>query len=163
MKKRILIIDDDPSVRQSLHEVLRDAGYSAATAADGLSGKSRLKTTAFDLLVLDLNLPGLSGFDILDFARVHCAKLPIVILTGLIDQCEPGALAGADALFEKPPDVPALLQRIKELLREPSAKRLARISSGSGAGQTNFTAEHGWPGIAALSPAATVWPVRADD
>lgn len=88
-----------------------------------------LESGTFDLIVLDLNLPRLTGFDILDRARLRDLALPIIVLTGLTNQCEPGALNGADALFEKPPDVAALLHKIEELLHHPPAKRLSRLPS----------------------------------
>lgn len=126
MKKRILIIDDDPFVGQALKKVLHEAGYLAAVCEDGEEGVTKLESGHFDLLVLDLNLPGLSGFDILDRTRVRHSALRVVVLTAFADQCEPGSMEGADAVFEKPPDVRALLTRIDKLLSEPATKWVRR-------------------------------------
>ena len=121
---RILIIDDDRSVRDSLKQVLQDTGYAVSAAADGQEGLSALNQQQFQLLILDLDLPKVSGWDILDVAAEQHPSLPVVILTGLADQCEPGALAEADALLEKPTDADVLLNLVETLLNEPTEKRL---------------------------------------
>lgn len=130
MKNRILVVDDDAGVGDSLKRVLEETGYTVVLAADGQEGVSRLSQQEFDLLLLDLNLPKISGFDILDLVTEHYPSVAVIILTGLLDQCEPGALAGADALVEKPPDVDLLLRTMENLLREPAGKRWPKISNG---------------------------------
>ena len=130
MKKRILVIDDDVSVRSALKKILNTAGYSVKLASNGREGADSLVREKFDLLVLDLDLPEVSGFDILDFAADRDACLPIVILTGMAGQCEAGSVAGADAVLEKPPDVWRLLNTIERLLTETTAERLERLAHG---------------------------------
>lgn len=140
MKSHVLIIEDDQSVRDSLKKVLEESGYAVAAAADGLEGAACLKRLHPDLMLLDLNLPKLTGFEILDLVRERHAGLPVIVLTGLADQCEPGALAGASALLEKPVDVKVLLEVIKVLL--------------DGAGKPGSLNSHGAPwGIGAAHPA----------
>lgn len=128
--KRILIIDDDLSIRDALKKVLGGIGYTVVLAADGREGVICLEEQEFDLLLLDLDLPKVSGFDVLDVAAERHPALPVLILTGELDQCEPGALVGADALMEKPPDVALLLKTVDELLNEPAARRLRRLEEG---------------------------------
>ncbi|HZR16256.1 MAG TPA: response regulator [Verrucomicrobiae bacterium] len=130
MKRRILVIDDDVSVRDALKKILNTSGYSVQLASDGREGADSLAQDKFDLLVLDLDLPEVSGFDILDIVAERDASLPIVILTGMAGQCEAGSVAGADALLEKPPDVWLLLNTIERLLGETSAERLERLAHG---------------------------------
>lgn len=127
MKSRILIIDDDKSVRDSLSKVLQETGYSVELAADGREGAMFLVGKEFDLLVLDLDLPKLSGFDLLDIRLERQPALPVIILTGMASQCEPGALGIIDALLEKPADVRVLLGTIEKLVTEPKEKRAQRL------------------------------------
>lgn len=127
MNKQILIIDDDLVVRNSLKKVLQDLGHRVALAADGQEGLACLKQETFDLLLLDLDLPKISGWDLLDHVQKQGARLPVVVLTAFLDQCEPGALAQADAWLEKPPDVSRLLQTLDQLLHEPAEVRCLRL------------------------------------
>lgn len=124
MKKRILVIDDDASVREALEKILMASGYAVELASDGREGAERLEKCEFDLLVLDLDLPELSGFDLLDIIAMRAYALPVLILTGMADKCDSGAVAGADALLQKPPDVWLLMNTIERLLTLPSAARM---------------------------------------
>ena len=126
----VLMIDDDPSVRGSLSKLLEESGYGVRTAADGRSGLRLLQREQFHLLVLDLDLPGISGWDLLDFAGSHWPLMPVLVLTGFSSQCVPGSLYGADALLEKPPDVARLLDIIATLLSETAEARLHRRGKG---------------------------------
>jgi DNA-binding response OmpR family regulator len=130
MTKRLLFIEDDASVRDSLSRLLQETGYAVVVAADGREGARCLKQRSFDLLLLDLNLPKLSGFDILDLAVARYPALPIIILTGMARQCVPGSLIGADILLEKPPDVDLVLKTIQRLLLEPAEQRFRRLGAG---------------------------------
>lgn len=127
MRKRILIVDDDAAVGEALRRVLAATGYEVVWIADGEAGVSRLQQEPFDLLLLDLNLPKVSGFDILDLVGERYPCLPVLILTGQLEHCEPGALSGADVLLEKPPDVTLLLKTVEGLLSESAATRLRRL------------------------------------
>lgn len=121
MKKRILIIDDDAAVRHSLGKVLTRAGYEVILAADGRTGSAELAQQALDLLLLDLNLPDISGFDLLDLATQRVPPVTVIILTGLAEQCAPGSLEGAAALLDKPLDAALLLKTVEGLLTRPTA------------------------------------------
>ena len=125
-KPCVLVVDDDVAVRDSLCNVLEQAGYTVVVAADGRDGLAELKHQQMDVLLLDLNLPKLNGFELLDVAVEKCPLAGVIILTGMLAHCEPGALAGADALFEKPPDVAKLLQTIAQLVAQPAEERLKR-------------------------------------
>jgi DNA-binding NtrC family response regulator len=123
-KKQILIIDDDSSVRDALEKVLAGTGYKVELAANGTAGLAKLNELYFDLLLLDLNLPDLTGFDILDVAAERTPLVPVIILTGEAEQCAPGSLAGAAALLNKPVDVLELLKTIEQVLAQPAESRL---------------------------------------
>ena len=130
MKPCVLVIDDDASIRAALKKVLAESGYRVVLAADGREGTRRLKEQECDLVVLDLDLPKISGWDILDLTAAGCSLLPVVVLTGYSGECVPGALVGADALLEKPPEVGLLLKTIAGLLAEPANKRAERRAQG---------------------------------
>ncbi|MBM4273532.1 MAG: sigma-54-dependent Fis family transcriptional regulator [Deltaproteobacteria bacterium] len=78
----ILVIDDEPGVRQGLQEILATGGYEVETAADGESGLLRVKENLFDLVLTDLSLPGVGGMEILQFLVRHHPECPCIIITG---------------------------------------------------------------------------------
>jgi DNA-binding response OmpR family regulator len=129
MKKRLLIVDDDSSVRQSLKKVLEDSGYEVLVASDGKEAESTLNKLAVDLLIVDLNMPTKSGWDVLDDVTAQHPLVPIIVITGMADQLDTLRIGGGGALLEKPIDPPNLLQRIEKLLAETPEQRLLRISS----------------------------------
>lgn len=145
LKKRILVVDDDVSVRDSLKKLLEETGYAVLLCADGQEGAETLVQNKVELIVLDLDLPKLTGFDLIDLAMARASSTPIIILTGVADQCLPEALAGADALMEKPPDVCLLLQTIQSLLAEVPADRLRRRCLVSHSGRSRLFVAGSFP------------------
>ncbi|HVV72727.1 MAG TPA: response regulator [Verrucomicrobiae bacterium] len=126
MAERILVVDDEKSIREALSKVLRAEHYDVLSAETGHDAMERYKTGRIDLLLLDLNLTGGNGWATLDWlARVN-PLLPVVIITGRANQRALAEKSGADALMEKPLNVPLLLQTIRELLDEPMECRAAR-------------------------------------
>lgn len=128
---RILVIEDDPAIRRGLVDALGFAGYSTSEAADGAAGLMEVERHDFDLLLLDLVLPGRDGLSVLREIRVTQAKLPVIILTarGGEDDRVLGLSLGADDYVVKPFSVRELLARVQAVLRR-SPKRsldLARI------------------------------------
>jgi DNA-binding NtrC family response regulator len=127
-KKKVLVVDDDTSVRESLGKVLGDAGYEVLLATDGLEARERLDSDPVDLLLLDINLPRQNGWDTFERITSQDPTIPIIIVTGQPDQYPTALAAGVGALMEKPVDVPQLLQTIEELLVEPREDRLRRMT-----------------------------------
>lgn len=127
MKKNVLVVDDDDSVRESLKKVLQDAGYEVTLAAGGLEALGRCDLEPIDLVLLDLNLPNQSGWDVFEPLTRDHPFTPIIIITGLPNQYPTALTAGAGALMEKPIEVPALLKTMEELLAEPQEHRLSRL------------------------------------
>ena len=127
MKKTVLIVDDDAPIRQALRKVLQAEGYEVILAADGLEGLEQFDSKHIDLLLLDLNLPAKSGWDLFERFSSTNPLLPIVIITGRHNQYRLAAAAGVGALMEKPLDVSLLLQTIAALLIEPAEARLKRL------------------------------------
>jgi DNA-binding response OmpR family regulator len=127
MKKVILVVDDDPQIRQSLGKLLSVEGYEAALAADGQQGVEIFDTRQIDLVLLDINLPGSGGWEI--FGAITSANpfLPIIVITGKEDQQDLATLAGVGALMKKPLNLPVLLKTIRELIAEDSKTRPSRM------------------------------------
>jgi len=125
MKKRILMIEDDEELCEEKGEILIDEGYHVTTASDGLKGKRLLEKSDYDILILDVKLPCLSGLNILEIVRKQKLELKVIILTGKpltknfkrAESCtgEEDVLKLADEIISKPFDVKTLLAKIKEL------------------------------------------------
>jgi two-component system, OmpR family, response regulator len=128
MKKKILIIDDDASVRKALGKVLEDEGYQIMLAADGREAIERFESGPVDLLLLDIGLPIRNGWDTFERIVSQALICPIIIVIGKANPCDMAVAAGVGTLMEKPLDVPQLLQTIQELLAESPDARLRRLS-----------------------------------
>jgi len=128
VKKRILVVDDDASVREMLTRVLASEGYSVCAAADGMVALQIATATKVDLVLLDLNLPGKSGWDTFERLTAENPMLAVIIVTARSNQLFTALGAGVGALLEKPLDFPKLLLTIQRLLAEPPAVRLARLA-----------------------------------
>jgi len=132
MTKRILLVDDDRSIRESLSKILRAENYEVVLGENGQHAIEKQGAEHIDLLILDLN-PDASGvrnaWATLERLVGVNPLLPVVIITGRSDQRAQAETAGADALMEKPLDVPLLLQTICELLTEPMESRTRRASN----------------------------------
>src|SRR5262245_54293231 len=127
---RILVVEDEPVVRRALQEGLSTEGYVAATAATGEDGFFRATTEPFDLVVLDIMLPGRSGLEVLAGIRQKGGHLPVLLLTArdAIEDRVTGLDAGADDYLVKPFAFDELLARIRMLLRRNRAATTTRLS-----------------------------------
>jgi DNA-binding NtrC family response regulator len=121
MKKHILIVDDDASIRSSLQNILTDSDYDVTVAEDGDSAQDAFSKA--DLLILDLYLPIQDGWDILGHVNSNYPLLPVIIITGLVDQLDETTIPGASAFLEKPVEVPALLRTVERLLGQTPDER----------------------------------------
>src|SRR5215469_10652590 len=119
MGKRILIIEDEPTLALLLQERFEKEGYSATTSRDGEEGLAQAFRGAFDLLVLDIKLPGRNGFEVCRELRRHSINVPVLMLTarGDVKDRVKGLKIGADDYLAKPFDVGELLARIEAVLR----------------------------------------------
>jgi DNA-binding response OmpR family regulator len=116
---RLLLIEDDPLLRSTLKSDLERAGYAVDSAADGERGEFLGSTEQYDVAVLDLGLPRLSGLDVLRRWRAAGVMLPVIVLTARDEWHErvEGLKAGADDYIGKPFHVEELLARLQALLR----------------------------------------------
>ena len=128
LKKRILVVDDDPQIRESLRKVLSAEGYAVVLAADGREGIEKFDTEQIDLLLLDVSLPDISGWDVFGAVTSRNPFVPIIIITGRNEQRQLAVLSGVGALVEKPLNVPKLLQNIAEILADPPDMHLKRLA-----------------------------------
>lgn len=116
---RVLIVDDDPHIRELCRLYLTHAGYQTAEAGDGREAIERVDREAFDLVVLDLMLPEIDGFDVLAHIRDRDDWLPVVMLTAMGDEEDRilGLEMGADDYMIKPFSPKELVARTKAVLR----------------------------------------------
>jgi DNA-binding NtrC family response regulator len=126
-KKRVLIVDDDASVRDSISSVLREAGYEVLQSGDGQEAMAKFDSKQIDLLLLDLGLPNKSGWDTFEGFTTQNPMLPVIIITGHARQAAMAMAAGVGALMEKPLDAGRLLQTMQDLLNESEETRLHRL------------------------------------
>jgi DNA-binding response OmpR family regulator len=128
MKTKILLVDDDPAIREMLGRVLEEQGYEVLPAANGRDALDVAEERQIDLVLLDLNLPVKNGWDTFEQLTARNPLMPVVIITARPNQIFPALAAGAGALMEKPLDFPKLLETISDLLNESAEVRLARIA-----------------------------------
>lgn len=119
MQKRILIIEDNKDLAQLLELHLRDLDYDVDLAGDGIAGLARAEGSRYDLIILDLMLPGLDGIELCRRLRGKSSYVPILMLTSKSSEVDRvlGLEMGADDYVTKPFSIPELLARIKAILR----------------------------------------------
>jgi two-component system OmpR family response regulator len=120
---RILIAEDDAVLADGLTRSLRQSGYSVDCVKDGTAADAALATSQFDLVILDVGLPKLSGFEVLKRLRGRHSKLPVLILTALdgVDDRVRGLDLGADDYLAKPFALQELEARVRALTRRGNA------------------------------------------
>ena len=118
-KGQILVIDDEQAIRDLISEVLNIAGYEVSIAADGLDGLNKIRKQKYDLIILDVNLPKLDGFTILEKVRESAPTQPIIMISARTDKDDVthGLRLGADDYVRKPFSVEELVLRIENRLK----------------------------------------------
>jgi DNA-binding response OmpR family regulator len=122
VKPRVLVVDDELGVRKALHRGLRAEGMDVVTAADGPSALRLAQTGSFDVLLLDIMLPGLSGYRVLQHLRAQGVRTPVLLVSakdGEVDQAD-GLDLGADGYLVKPFSFVVLVAQVRALLRRVS-------------------------------------------
>jgi DNA-binding response OmpR family regulator len=119
---RVLVVEDDPSVRGLLHTLLTAEGYDVATASDGLAGLVKASSQRPAVILLDLMMPDLGGSRVLEELRGDptLADVPVIVVTGKVDAVPSlQAVLGESSVFAKPFGVAELLARVNEVTGGP--------------------------------------------
>ena len=126
---KILVVDDEPAIRDAVSYALRRDGYEVEDASDGEAAVEAVRRDSFDLLVLDVMLPKLSGVDVCRTLRAESA-IPIIMLTAKSAEVERvlGLELGADDYVTKPFSMAELVSRVRALLRR---RELDRVANGA--------------------------------
>lgn len=129
---RILVVEDDPGIGELVCEDLEDQGYVVDWAQDGDEATSLLDSYPYDLLILDLVIPGANGFDIARGLRANRSMLPILMLTARdgVDDRVAGLEVGADDYLVKPFHLRELRARVRALLRRAGGGASNRVTVG---------------------------------
>ncbi len=116
---KILLLEDDANLNETITEFLEDEGYEVSSTYDGYEAQDKLYESKFDLLLLDVNTPGIDGFTLLKDARENNVVAPSIFITSLngVDDLERGFLSGCDDYIRKPFVLKELSIRIETLLR----------------------------------------------
>ena len=119
VQKRILIIDDDDEIRELLEFDIASSGYFVDSAKDGLEGLNKALNNSYDLILLDVMMPKMNGFEVCKNIRQAKLSIPVLMLTakGTIGDKTTGFDCGADDYLVKPFDIQEVLLRIRVLLR----------------------------------------------
>src|SRR6185437_5675917 len=125
--QHILIVDDDPRVRSLLHRYLEEEGFKVSEAGDGGELKRLFDEASFDLVMLDVGMPGEDGISLARYIRQQ-SQTPIIMLTGKDDVIDrvAGLEAGADDYVSKPFHLREILARIRTVLRRTQADKPAQ-------------------------------------
>lgn len=118
-KAKILLLEDDLTLSETVEEYLADAGYEVSCVYDGDAAEDRIYEESFDLLLLDVNVPGIDGFTLLKEARKEQVDIPAIFITSLnaMSDVETGFESGADDYIRKPFALKELLLRVQTILR----------------------------------------------
>jgi two-component system alkaline phosphatase synthesis response regulator PhoP len=136
-RKRVLVIEDDSAIRRGVLDALAFAGYATLEASEGIAGRCAALEAGYDLLLLDLVLPGRDGLEILREVRAARPNLPVIVLTarGSEDDRVRGLRLGSDDYVIKPFSVRELLARIEAVLRRsperPTGVRRLEFAGGT--------------------------------
>ncbi|MBK5355565.1 response regulator [Pseudomonas sp. TH41] len=129
---RILLVEDDPMIGDAIQGALNDASYATDWVKNGLTALATLETQHYDLVLLDLGLPGKDGLDVLDNIRGRNNPVPLLIITARdnLDDRLRGLDGGADDYLLKPFNMAELLARMRAVLRRKGGSALSVLDNG---------------------------------
>lgn len=123
MMARILVVDDEPNMVRGLSDNLTFEGYEVTSASNGAEGLAKINSERFDLVILDVMMPEMSGFDVCKKVRARGFEVPIIFLTAKGEEIDKvvGFELGSDDYITKPFSVRELLARVKAILRRKAS------------------------------------------
>jgi len=129
---KLLVVEDEPKTAGFLQRGFSEAGFMVETAADGLEGLRLIQSGKYDLIVLDIMLPGLDGLKILSWTRESRIQTPVIFLTARDSTADrvAGLDLGADDYLVKPFAFSELLARVRTVLRRPPVREAAILCAG---------------------------------
>ena len=154
VQKRILVIEDERDIAELVRLHLTDLGFSVAVACDGNSGLHKASTGTWNLIILDLRLPGIDGLEICRRIRQNSSSVPILMLTSKSSELDRvvGLEIGADDYVTKPFSVLELMARVKAILRRAE---LSKAAGGEDGGEVQA-------GCVAIDPATRDARIRGE-
>ena len=127
---KILIVEDDPSIQEILHDFIQEAGYDITIASDGVEALTKFSESHFDLILLDIMLPKIDGYSVSEVIRKK-SDIPIIMLTAL--DSEEAQIRGLDLMVDdyitKPFSLPILIRKIAILLRRSNVQKKVQETS----------------------------------
>ncbi|HSM62096.1 MAG TPA: response regulator, partial [Longimicrobiales bacterium] len=142
--RRILVVDDDRTFRLSTAQLLRQDGHDVEVAADAAEAADVLRSGSFDLVLLDMRMPGMDGLTAVEVLRKRGLQAPILMISGFgtIDTAVESLHRGADHFLSKPVDPDVLSAKVAELLeRRPAEERIREGALGSMVGHSRAMRE----------------------
>lgn len=129
---RVLVIEDDATLGSALQEFLAGQGYAVDWLKDGEHVPGAVSAQSYDLLLLDLNLPGVSGLDVLRQLRREGEQVPVLVLTArdAVEDRVAGLDAGADDYVTKPFELPELAARVRAFARRRAGQAQPQLEAG---------------------------------
>jgi len=131
----ILIVDDEPGVRDLISDALNLVGLNSTTASHGMEALTRLRENHIDLVVLDINMPTMDGYEVLERMRANGVSTPVIVLTARLDREDTKRAfeLGADDFVRKPFGIEELTLRVNAILRrsQPRTNNDSTITAGT--------------------------------
>lgn len=154
--KRILVVEDDKAIVRGLRDNLKSEHFEVVSAADGVAGLELAKKEALDLIILDIVLPKMSGYDVCKSLRAGGVQVPIIMLTGKDKELDKvlGLELGADDYVTKPFSVRELIARVKAQLRRQTSVVTELVEVTFGEIYVDFRKQEALKGKKALSMSA---------
>ncbi|MFC2137458.1 response regulator transcription factor [Bacteroidota bacterium] len=146
---KILIVEDEPAMQSGLKDNLEFEGYTVDIASDGSEGYEKITSGDYNLVLLDVMLPKMSGFDVCKAARKEGVETPIILLTAKGEEIDKvlGLELGADDYITKPFSLRELLARVKAVLRRsPDSSKIEKEEIHLGKLKINFTSYNAFDG-----------------